>query len=259
MIPDSDHVSPDGELRFLVRSPDGDITMGFDGFSWHTHGDILAALSSGTPEEAARRFVADLLSNRLIIALSKADGRVRDVWITDDPAEALRSCQGGETIAFRLWNGMPVGVDNGGPPEPEIIQLNVQRAGMEKITLEATLVDTIPDICRLVIAWPVGGDDRRFDAHDFYECLRAFRRVIEPEGFRVLCQGARPNVRPSGMSSEAGAWKSFVLTLGQPTSMKDLVGTFDPVDDLALVGTVEEQDEFFRRHWAEFEKRTSST
>src|SRR5262245_24910234 len=24
---DSDHVSPDGALRFLVRSPDGDITM----------------------------------------------------------------------------------------------------------------------------------------------------------------------------------------------------------------------------------------
>ena len=143
--------------------------------------------------------------------------------------------------------------------EPEIIQLSVQRTGMEKITLQAKLLDLSPDIFRLVIAWPVGGEDRRFDAHDFYECLRAFRRVIEPEGFRVLCQGARPNVRPSGMSSQAGAWKSYVLTLGQPASMKDLVGTFDPVDDFALVGTVAEQDEFITRHRAEFEKRTSST
>ena len=143
--------------------------------------------------------------------------------------------------------------------EPEIIQLSVQRAGMEKITLQAKLLDLSPDIFRLVIAWSVGGEDRRFDAHDFYECLRAFRRVIEPEGFRVLCQGARPNVRPSGMSSQAGAWKSYVLTLGQPASMKDLVGTFDPVDDFALVGTVAEQDEFITRHRAEFEKRTSST
>jgi hypothetical protein len=39
---DSDRVSPDGALRFLVRSPDGDITLGFAGYPWHTHGDVLA-------------------------------------------------------------------------------------------------------------------------------------------------------------------------------------------------------------------------
>ena len=139
--------------------------------------------------------------------------------------------------------------------EPEIIQLNVQRAAMEKISLQAELIDLSQDVCRLVIAWPVGGEERNFDALDFYECLRAFRRVIEPDGFRVLCQGARPNVRPSGMSSQAGAWTSYVLTLGQPASTKDLVGTFDPVEDIASVGTVEEQDEFMRRHWVEFQKR----
>src|SRR5262249_26687490 len=110
--------------------------------------------------------------------------------------------------------------------------------------------------CRLVIAWPVDGEERHFDAPDFYECLRAFRREIEPDGFRVLCQGARPNVWPSGMARQmGGAWKSYVHTLGQPGSIKDLVGTFDPVEDVASVGTVEEQDEFIRRHWAEFEKR----
>lgn len=143
--------------------------------------------------------------------------------------------------------------------EPEIVQLNVQRPGTAKISLQAKLIDLSAHMCRLTIAWPVGGTERHFDADDFYECLRAFRRVIEPEGFRVLCQGSRPNVRPSGMASQmGGAGKSYAHTLGQPASMKDLVGTFDPVEDIASVGTVEEQDEFMRRHWEAFKRRTSS-
>jgi hypothetical protein len=147
--------------------------------------------------------------------------------------------------------------------ETEVVQLDVQRPGTEKISLQAKLIDLNADVCRLTIAWPVGSAERHFDADDFYECLRAFRRVIEPEGFRVLCQGSRPicqgsrpNVRPSGMASQmGGAWKSYIHTLGQPTSMKDLVGTFDPVEDIASVGTVGEQDEFMRRHLDALRKR----
>jgi hypothetical protein len=44
--------------------------------------------------------------------------------------------------------------------EPEIIELNVQRAGMEKIGLRAELIDLSQDVCRLVIAWPVGSEER---------------------------------------------------------------------------------------------------
>lgn len=103
-----DHVSPDGALRFLVRVPDGDITMGFDGFPWHTHGDILAATSSGSPEDAAERFVTDLISNKLIIAVSIASGMIRDIWITDAPADNLRYCPAEEIINFRYWDGTKV-------------------------------------------------------------------------------------------------------------------------------------------------------
>ena len=36
------HTSPDGLLELIVdRADDGDWTVGFDGFAWHTHGDIL--------------------------------------------------------------------------------------------------------------------------------------------------------------------------------------------------------------------------
>ena len=137
-------------------------------------------------------------------------------------------------------------------PETEVRQLSVQRPGEEKIDLQVALIDLAT--CRLATIWPIGSEERYFDASDFYECLRAFRRVIEPEGYRVLCQGARPNVRPSGMSQQAGGWRSYALTFGEPTSLKDLVGTFDPVEDIAMVGTVAEQDEWTARHSEEFSK-----
>src|SRR5690349_11508112 len=78
----------------------------------------------------------------------------------------------------------------------EIVQFGVQRPGTARIGLHAKLIDLDSGTCRLAVAWPLGGEERHFDASD--ECLRAFRRVIEPEGFRVLCQGARPNVRDRG-------------------------------------------------------------
>jgi hypothetical protein len=73
-----DYISPDDTLRFLVQTGDGDITMGFDGYPWHTHGDILAALSSGTPEGAMERYIADLIGNGLIIGVARASGRLWD-------------------------------------------------------------------------------------------------------------------------------------------------------------------------------------
>ena len=105
---DSDHISPDGALRFLVRSPDGDITMGFDGFGWHTHGDLLAAMPSESPEKAAEHFVAMLTAGELIIAISKVSGTTRDIWITADPAADLRYCPAAETLEFRLWDGTKI-------------------------------------------------------------------------------------------------------------------------------------------------------
>lgn len=130
----------------------------------------------------------------------------------------------------------------------EIVQLGVQRSGTASVGLQAKLIDLDSGTCRLAVVWPLGGEERHFDASDYYECLRAFRRVVEPEGFRVLCQGARPNVRPSGMSVQAGALLSYAHSLGEPALTKNLVRTFDPVEDVALVSTVAEQDEWMARH-----------
>lgn len=36
------HTSPDGALRLWIVHDLGDITMGFEDFPWHTHGDVVA-------------------------------------------------------------------------------------------------------------------------------------------------------------------------------------------------------------------------
>ena len=63
---------------------------------------------------AIERYVADLTGNISVITLTRRSGVLTDVWITDDPADDLRSCkQHGlpdETIAFRLWDGTAVTV-----------------------------------------------------------------------------------------------------------------------------------------------------
>lgn len=69
---------------------------------------MLAARSSVSPEDATKRFVADLISNKLIIAVAKVSGTIRDIWITDDPANDLRYCPPEETIEFRLWDGTKI-------------------------------------------------------------------------------------------------------------------------------------------------------
>ena len=111
-MPLGEYVSPDGRLRFLVTRPDGDWTLGFDGFPWHTHGSILAALTGQDEVVAVQRFLADLVGNVRIITLKRVAGKLVDVWVTDDPANELSSCKqygsADETVEFRLWNGTPV-------------------------------------------------------------------------------------------------------------------------------------------------------
>lgn len=102
------HVSPDGLLTFVVVSDEaGDLALGFEGYPWHTHADVLAAIS-GLPQDAAvAQFVGALLSNTAVIATSTIDGRLADVWVTDDPAKPDPYKPNNEVIAFRLWDGTP--------------------------------------------------------------------------------------------------------------------------------------------------------
>jgi hypothetical protein len=103
-----DYISPDGRLRFVVdAAPDGDLVLGFHGFLWHTHADLLAAMS-GLPEtEAVRRFVDDLLQDRSVIALWGTSEGVRDVWVSEEPERDATYPLEEESIELRYWSGRP--------------------------------------------------------------------------------------------------------------------------------------------------------
>lgn len=113
-MPVGEYISPDGQLRLLVICPDGDWTLGFDGFPRHTHGSILASLSGKDEEIAIEDFVADLTRGKSVIAMKRIGGAVVDAWVTDDPADDLSTSQkyspGDETIEFRRWDGSAVKV-----------------------------------------------------------------------------------------------------------------------------------------------------
>ena len=101
------HASPDGLLHLIVdRADDGDWSVGFEGFAWHTHGDILTYEYGGSPDTAVRSFVDDIISSRRVIVISRIDGRIRLAWVTDDPSnDEMKYAFPNETIEKRLWNG----------------------------------------------------------------------------------------------------------------------------------------------------------
>jgi hypothetical protein len=111
-MPIGEYVSPDGQLKFLVTCPDGDWTIGFAGYPWHTHGSILAELSGLNEVTAVERFLADLVGNVSAIALRRVSGNLTYIWVTDDTAEEIlgykKYGEPNETIEFRLWDGTSV-------------------------------------------------------------------------------------------------------------------------------------------------------
>jgi hypothetical protein len=108
------HTSPDGLMALLVDSTAGDWTIGFDGYAWHTHGDILNAWGyEGSPEARTHAFVEDILQSRRVIAIVRTDGKVSDIIVPDDLVDRPLSesfakyAPPNETTEFRYWNGQP--------------------------------------------------------------------------------------------------------------------------------------------------------
>ena len=100
------HVSPDGRLRFLITvDPDGDVTLGFEGYPWHTHADILAGSSGLSQAEAVRRSISHLIENRSVIALLSVSGRVVDAWTSDNPVGDARNVREDESLELCYWGG----------------------------------------------------------------------------------------------------------------------------------------------------------
>ena len=71
---------------------------------------------------------------------------------------------------------------------------------------------------------------------DAIDALRLLRRKIEPEGWRVLCNGARRNGWASGMARDmSNGFRMYSLRTGKRASINDVVDTFGtaPADEVA--------------------------
>ena len=95
----------------------------------------------------------------------------------------------------------------------------------------------------------VGLDRNRHDvrARDLFEALVNMRQDLERSDCQLLCAGARADVTPSGMSrSMTGGRKAYVIHLGQPASLDELVDIFEYAAP-DLVGTVKQQQRYLEQ------------
>ncbi|WP_434362360.1 hypothetical protein NF212_19020 [Parasalinivibrio latis] len=93
------------------------------------------------------------------------------------------------------------------------------------------------------------GQKREFTGEDLFKSLKLLRVYFEGLNVKLLCNGSRIDVCPSGMSRSMGRGrKAYLLQLGSQARMENLVDIFDytPID---TVGTVVEQEQHFDR-WA---------
>jgi hypothetical protein len=96
--------------------------------------------------------------------------------------------------------------------------------------------------------------DLSAEAHgrDLFDGLQQIRRRLEPQGWYPLCNGARIDCYPSGMSRDMGGARAvYELTIGKAGRFP-LVGLFERAPP-EKVGTVAEQDSYYQR-WLEAPK-----
>lgn len=120
--------------------------------------------------------------------------------------------------------------------------------GVVKIgNLDISQTTERPPNCRLVFSSP-RRDALAFENSDFFECLIDLRRVLEEEGAKPLCHGARRDVFPSPMQRRTGGGlRAYQQRLGEKASEQDVVETFGEVD-AEIIASVDEQ-RVFHEEW----------
>lgn len=95
-----------------------------------------------------------------------------------------------------------------------------------------------------------GVDEHIVEQRDLFECMKGIRTHLAEMNAILLCNGARRDVYPSGMSRDmSGGLVAYVLKPGRPTTRTDLVRIIDYASP-ETIATVEEQKEFFSS-WAD--------
>lgn len=102
------HVSPDGVLELVIeRLDNGVILIGFVGYEWHTHPNLLDRDEGATDDAALSAYINRLLNGVAVVGIRRRGGTIVDAWIMDDPAFEADTFLDGETLEMRHWDGRP--------------------------------------------------------------------------------------------------------------------------------------------------------
>jgi hypothetical protein len=86
----------------------------------------------------------------------------------------------------------------------------------------------------------------KFEGQDLFCSLRLLRKYFEEKGAKVLCNGARIDAYPSGMSRSMGRGrKIYLLSHGKQARRADLVDIFDYANP-EQIGSVEAQELYYK-------------
>ncbi|GEP12704.1 hypothetical protein [Methylobacterium gnaphalii] len=101
------HTSPDGKLTLVVErlASEDDFAIGFEGFDWHTHPDLLAGFYRQPHLEAVRRFIDEIVSDRLSVVIARRHGIIADIFVSFDPSSEEDDLPEDVTIELRTWSG----------------------------------------------------------------------------------------------------------------------------------------------------------
>jgi hypothetical protein len=128
----------------------------------------------------------------------------------------------------------------------ESSKVNVQLSDSKGAISAAELVFSTIQPWRMTLHL-YGGREIVSTERDLFACMQKIRVDLEANGDRLLCNGARQDVYPSGMSRDmSGGLVAYVLTIGKRTTREDLVRITD-FAPLEKTASVQEQEEFHKR------------
>jgi hypothetical protein len=78
-----------------------------------------------------------------------------------------------------------------------------------------------------------------------FSALLIIRKELEKMEFKILCNGSRLDVYPSGAA--LGSLKAYALKMGKVATRNDLVSIFEATNDVRKIATVDEQKEYYRK------------
>lgn len=80
--------------------------------------------------------------------------------------------------------------------------------------------------------------------NDFpFLALIKIREELEKQGIKILCNGSRVDVYPSGMA--LSSLKAYELKMGEPA--RKLLNIFEPTDNLEKIATINDQKAFWEK------------